>query len=58
MKAAFDHYLSYLERYLAWSPEYVIMRNEKYFDHSDERSRRLREIIGMRRTQERDRQCH
>lgn len=48
MNAAFDHYLAYLGRYLAWSPEYVIMRNENYFDHSDERSRRLREIMGMR----------
>lgn len=58
MNVAFGHYLAYLERYLAWSPEYVIMRNEKYSDQSEEKVRRIIERMEMRRTQERDRQCH
>lgn len=57
MTAAFDHYLTYLEQYLAWSPEYVILKDEKNSD-KHEKMRRIIERINMNRTQERDRQCH
>lgn len=54
MNAAFDHYLAYLERYLAWSPEYAIMKDEKNSD-KHEKIRRIIERINMNRTQERNR---
>lgn len=50
MKSAFEHYLSYLERYLAWTPEYVIIRKERFYeDETEERIRRIKERIARRR---------
>jgi hypothetical protein len=50
MKSAFEHYLSYLERYLAWTPEYVIIRKERVCDdETEERIRRIKEIMARRR---------
>lgn len=54
MTAAFDYYLAYLEGYLAWSPEYVILTNGKN-SSKQEKIRRIIERMEMGRTQERDR---
>ncbi|MDP2767028.1 MAG: hypothetical protein Q8O41_06215 [Candidatus Methanoperedens sp.] len=44
MRYAFEHLLAYLERYLAGTPEYVILRAEKSPDEEiAEKIRRIRE---------------